>query len=260
MKKTLFSLAASMVLSTSLVVPVLAYEEPIDTYSTQYLQEQAVVKEILSEKGVELTKEEILEDENAKKVYDTFKSKMEQAGLIVTGIKIFKINQEKVRSQSLALGTTSSCSYSGSYAYRATTEGYAPYDNGALKQHTKVDWQVFNPPSGKVGLFYKAASANVWWTRTSTAYNVRNASVILDVQAMSWCGNVKSGTYTKASNLNPTWSGNTSEHFYPNISINDTDFPPVTTSSLNYIQVVTKGDVYKNGTLVKSGLSTQVNP
>ncbi|WP_047154909.1 hypothetical protein [Aneurinibacillus tyrosinisolvens] len=268
--KRLFSLVLMMLMICSFgAFPVFANNSPQTDPNASIIDGHLDINKILQSKKVKfkkLSQSEIQKDKKAKSVYDELKAGMEKNGLTVESIEIYMVDRpasqeavEQVICSPDQVTTMASCDYSGAYASYASASGYKGADNGGMQQHVTSYWEIFDPPSGHVGNYYKADYMETWWERTSTAYTVKNARTYLDVRALGWCGSVVSGTYTGNSAGTPQWKDNyTSYGWIYNWSNNG--LAPVTHSSSNYIQVVAKSDIYKNGTKIFTDLTTQQSP
>lgn len=222
-----------------------------------------------------LSDQDLKKNSKAQKIAEDIKTKTlevnDEENVVFESIQIYKLKPKKTASISEkdqdctteSIELLASCNYSSALEYIAVAELFTPYKVGdsTLRQHLKAWWNVYNPPSGRVGNFYKSSSMEVWWTRDSSSFTVKNAEMFVDIQATSWCGGTISKTYPNDGNpwTSPGWE--TSTRSYKWIWNSSTlDVSPVNSTGTTWVQAYVRADIYHNGALVKSRLMTKTEP
>lgn len=215
---------------------------------------------------VQLTDEEIQKNEETKKTYDELK-KLENKKTKVEKIEIFRIFPKDGSKQTSPLydsagefSTAATCDYGSGYDHTAHVTTSSQYDNYSVRQYLDAYMNVYNAPPGNVGSLYKSTSLTTWWTRSSTAYTVKNARIILDVFGTNYCGNsVDINTGAPSNPWTPTWKDNSTSNSWT-WATSTVSVEPVYINSPSYIQQVVLSDIYKNGSKVKTDQRTTIDP
>ncbi|MGQ7279064.1 hypothetical protein ACT91Q_13940 [Brevibacillus thermoruber] len=269
-KKLILSLLSLSVIAFSGISVVNAEDASVPNSPDSYISDKNLSIEDVVPKDMDydlLSDNEIEKDPKAKKIKMELQENAEKNGLVVESIKIYKLTQKKGTKIESSDCTTENveiaagCSY-GSPEYTATSTSYRPYtyNSATIRQYLETWWEIFNPPSGHVGNYYRLDSMETWWSRTSTSFTVKNANLYVDVAALGWCGSVVSKTIPNGDPWeNPGWE--TTYDSYSWIwNTSSLGLEPVSVSELNYIQAVVKADIYYNGALKVSKHTTAMEP
>jgi len=231
----------------------------IDNPNIEIREKGLTIEEIIPEdfNYKALTHKEIMSNEKTRKIYDDLLRNADKYN-VAEDVEIYQISPKSKKTVSIS----SSCDY-GFYKYIATSSSYAPYsyNNNVIRSYMKTWWQVYDPPPGHVGNYYKADYVESWWWRTTDEFTVKNANFYLDVQALCWCNYVLSDQINDFIIDVVPWKNYTDSYTFVWNVTSWYNEPPVTTSSdLNFIQTATWSDIYYNGILKKSPLKVHHEP
>ncbi|MED1876213.1 hypothetical protein [Brevibacillus borstelensis] len=274
MLRKLISIITSLCLCLIVSANVIqAEEDPFPNDSNNYVTNKRLTIEDVIPDGMEyelLDKHDLKKDSKAKQIMNEIEGNIgNEDGTVLESIEIYKLKPKKDASvNENEKGCTAdtelmaSCDYQSAHLYTANATVYTPYKVGSstLRQYLKSWWDVYEPPSNRVGNFYVSDAMEVWWTRDSSKFTVKNAKMYVDVQGTSWCGGTISRNYPNSDNPwdSPGWETSTTSYSWIwNSSI--INVPPVNSTGTTWIQAYVKADIYYDGSFQKT-INTRTEP